>query len=247
MIIKSINWAWKISMQEIHDIHTDTWCVHCIIYLAKKKRNTTLWIYCSKCFICFKKLKYITYFLVIEDEYLPVFFRWVTHSSAHDSFLHVALPRRVDQRSNPLTYDTHLCPLSLAPICSVSVSLQKHVFCTALPWDLQWIIRPDISCRDLLEWPIGGYLVFWNLVLNLSIANLFSGILSHNQTTFRHSNTWRNRLRLNNNNNNGEFLYSAHTMLCALHAYYPWSLDLYIHVPFQLPFWSIQHLQPFRR
>ena len=29
----------------------------------------------------------------------------------------------------------------------------------------------------------------------------------------------------NNNNNNGEFLYSAHTMLCALHTYYPWSLD----------------------
>ena len=40
----------------------------------------------------------------------------------------------------------------------------------------------------------------------------------------------------NNNNNNGEFLYSAHTMLCALHTYYPWSLDLFIHVPFQLPF-----------
>ena len=36
--------------------------------------------------------------------------------------------------------------------------------------------------------------------------------------------------------NNGEFLYSAHTMLCALHTYYPWSLDLFIHVPFQLPF-----------
>ena len=51
----------------------------------------------------------------------------------------------------------------------------------------------------------------------------------------------------NNNNNNGEFLYSAHTMLCALHTYYPWSLDLFIHVPFQLSFWSIQHLQPFRR
>ena len=25
-------------------------------------------------------------------------------------------------------------------------------------------------------------------------------------------------------------------MLCALHTYYPWSLDLFIHVPFQLPF-----------
>ena len=37
-------------------------------------------------------------------------------------------------------------------------------------------------------------------------------------------------------NNNGEFLYSAHTMLCALHTYYLWSLDLFIHVPFQLPF-----------
>ena len=35
--------------------------------------------------------------------------------------------------------------------------------------------------------------------------------------------------------NNGEFLYSAHTMLCALHTYYPWSLDLFIHVPFQPP------------
>ena len=37
-------------------------------------------------------------------------------------------------------------------------------------------------------------------------------------------------------NNNGEFLYSTHTMLCALHTHYPWSLDLFIHVPFQLPF-----------
>ena len=37
-------------------------------------------------------------------------------------------------------------------------------------------------------------------------------------------------------NNNGEFLYSAHTMLYALHTYYPWSLDLFIHAPFQLPF-----------
>ena len=27
-----------------------------------------------------------------------------------------------------------------------------------------------------------------------------------------------------------------HTMLCALHTYYPWSLDLLIHVPLQLPF-----------
>ena len=25
-------------------------------------------------------------------------------------------------------------------------------------------------------------------------------------------------------------------MLCALHTYHPWSLDLFIHVPFQLPF-----------
>ena len=27
-----------------------------------------------------------------------------------------------------------------------------------------------------------------------------------------------------------------HTMLCAPHTYYPWSLDLFIHVPLQLPF-----------
>ena len=47
--------------------------------------------------------------------------------------------------------------------------------------------------------------------------------------------------------NNGVFLYSAHTMLCALHTYYPWSLDLFIHVSFQLPFCSIHHLQPFQR
>ena len=25
-------------------------------------------------------------------------------------------------------------------------------------------------------------------------------------------------------------------MLCALHTYYPWSLDQFIHIPFQLPF-----------
>ena len=43
-------------------------------------------------------------------------------------------------------------------------------------------------------------------------------------------------IHINHNNNNGEFLYSAHTMLCALQTYYPWSLDLFIHVPFQLPF-----------
>ena len=30
--------------------------------------------------------------------------------------------------------------------------------------------------------------------------------------------------------------YRAHIMLCALHTYYPWSRDLFIHVPFQLPF-----------
>ena len=40
------------------------------------------------------------------------------------------------------------------------------------------------------------------------------------------------------NINNGVFLYSAHTMLCALHTYYPWSLDLFIHGPFQFPFWE---------
>ena len=32
-----------------------------------------------------------------------------------------------------------------------------------------------------------------------------------------------------NNNNNGEFLYSAHTMLCALHTNYPWSLHGPVH------------------
>ena len=32
------------------------------------------------------------------------------------------------------------------------------------------------------------------------------------------------------------FLHSVHTMLCVLHTYYPWSLDLFIHVPFQPPF-----------
>ena len=44
------------------------------------------------------------------------------------------------------------------------------------------------------------------------------------------------KILCNNYNNNGEFLYSAHTMLCALHAYYPWSLDLFIYAPFQLLF-----------
>ena len=39
------------------------------------------------------------------------------------------------------------------------------------------------------------------------------------------------------NNNNGEFLHSSDTMLCALHTHHPWSLHLtlFIHVPFQLP------------
>ena len=35
---------------------------------------------------------------------------------------------------------------------------------------------------------------------------------------------------------NGDFLYSAHTMLYALHTHNPWSLDLFIHEPFQLLF-----------
>ena len=39
-----------------------------------------------------------------------------------------------------------------------------------------------------------------------------------------------------NNNNNGEFLYSAHTIICAINTYHPWSLDPLIHAPFQLPF-----------
>ena len=34
--------------------------------------------------------------LVIEDEYLPVCFPWVTHSSTFDPCVHVALPKRVD-------------------------------------------------------------------------------------------------------------------------------------------------------
>ena len=41
----------------------------------KKKRNTTLLLYCSEYLINFKKLKYTTHYLVIEDEYLPVFLR----------------------------------------------------------------------------------------------------------------------------------------------------------------------------
>ena len=40
----------------------------------------------------------------------------------------------------------------------------------------------------------------------------------------------------NNINNNCEFLYSAHIMVCALHTYYPWSLDLFVYVPFHLPY-----------
>ena len=31
-------------------------------------------------------------------------------------------------------------------------------------------------------------------------------------------------------------IYSAHTMLCELHTYYPCSLDLFIQIPFQLNF-----------
>ena len=51
----------------------------------------------------------------------------------------------------------------------------------------------------------------------------------------------------NINNNNGEFLHSAHTMLCALHTYYPWSLDQFIYVLFQLPFMEHTALLLFRR
>ena len=48
-------------------------------------------------------------------------------------------------------------------------------------------------------------------------------------------------------NNEFLYIYTTHTMLCALHTHYPWSLDLFVYVPFQLPFWSIHHLQSFRR
>ena len=48
-------------------------------------------------------------------------------------------------------------------------------------------------------------------------------------------------------NNNGEFLYSAHTMsLCASHIL-PLVTGPVHYAPFQLTFWSIQHMQPFRR
>ena len=48
--------------------------------------------------------------------------------------------------------------------------------------------------------------------------------------------TWVDSYGSYNNNNNGDFLYSAQTMLCAVHTYYPCSLDLFIHVPFQPSF-----------
>ena len=41
----------------------------------------------------------------------------------------------------------------------------------------------------------------------------------------------KEHIKINNNNNNGEFLYSAHTMLCALHTYTPghWTCSFMYH------------------
>ena len=47
---------------------------------------------------------------------------------------------------------------------------------------------------------------------------------------------WPFIIHNNNNNDNDEFLYSPHTILYELHTHHPWSLDLFIHVPFQLSF-----------
>ena len=116
----------------------------------KKKRSTTLWIYCSNYFICFKKLEYTTHYLVVEDEYLSGFLTWVTHSSAYDPFLHVALPKRVDPRVHPLTCSSKSLTCGrLAPMRNVSVCAEKHVF--APHRDLKCIICPHLSCSGLSE------------------------------------------------------------------------------------------------
>ena len=74
--------------------------------------------------------------------------------------------------------------------------------------------------------------------VHISKITKLTGILpNHLHFINRHKKVRKTQYIYNNNNNNGEFLYSAHTMLCALHTYYPWELDLlFIHVPFQLPF-----------
>ena len=72
---------------------------------------------------------------------------------------------------------------------NVSVCAETHAFVPH--WDLQYIICPNLSCRGLSE----VIRCLENLVLNLSIANLFSVNFSHNRTTFRHRNIW-NGLRL---------------------------------------------------
>ena len=48
-------------------------------------------------------------------------------------------------------------------------------------------------------------------------------------------------------NNNSELLYSAHKILCALHTNYAWSLDLIIHISFQLPILEHTVRQSFQR
>ena len=75
------------------------------IYCTNKKETQH---HCSKYFICFKKRRYTTHYLVIEEEFLLT---WVTHSNAYDPFVHVALPKRVDPCVHPLTVVTHLWPL----------------------------------------------------------------------------------------------------------------------------------------
>ena len=61
----------------------------------------------------------------------------------------------------------------------------------------------------------------------------FECVPVHNQIKWLLERKWANPI--NNTKTIGKFLYSAHTMLCALHTHYPRSLDLFIHIPFQLP------------
>ena len=118
------------------------------------------------------------------------FLTWVTHRTAYDSFLHVALQNRVDPSSHRLTV-THLW-LLIAPMRNVSVCAETHVFCTTQGYSVHYASSCFLSC------PIRGYSVFWNMVIILNIANLLSNNLSRSQVTFRHSNTSKNRLRLHN-------------------------------------------------
>ena len=133
----------------------------------------------------FKKLKYTTHYLVVEDEYLAVFYVGLP-SSMCDPFLHVAPSRRVDPCIHPLTCGYFV------PMRNVSVWAETHVFVPHRDRAAHYLSLSFLLLHSR------SYSVSCNMVLNLSIAILCSGNLYRSQTTFRHSNTWRNMIRLHN-------------------------------------------------